>query len=446
MNLEASSLVDRLAFKYVKTMSRKKPYQLQSIAIKNFLANQDNKRFIEDLNLDPKSFFDKYHSTLVKDLMFKNYSFEVRNMKLISPAHYFYYTKLVFELVLSNNDKIKSYEMERTDGFYSGLLCNNINQFKNTYSIYNHSYKSFLEKLSYYVDHEILYIDFSDFFDSISIKKLVEILKMYYKDSFVIPLEEFFSKLNIDRLPQFHNSIASSLLSQEYLRLFDTEIQKILLDNNIRVVRFVDDMYFINEKPSPKKGEKFYYQLLDQMSRIAWKHHLSINGSKVKVYSDETVFKLDMVNKTSTFVVEERIEERAKMISQEEFLSFVEETDNLYRENGFNFKSFKKGFDQTFSIKGEDGQKVLNNFIYGGKWRKFELFALKKILSNYRFAFFLPNPLLILYLKIYDYVEDQDKRDGTYIKSLVSELDKGANSSIMLLDASINYLIQRGFK
>src|SRR5699024_12269931 len=86
--------------------------------------------------------------------------------------------KLVFELVLSNNDKIKSYEMERTDGAYSGLLCNNINQFKKTYSIYDHSYKSFLEILSYYVDHEILYIDFSDFFDSISIKKLVEILKM----------------------------------------------------------------------------------------------------------------------------------------------------------------------------------------------------------------------------------------------------------------------------
>lgn len=429
-------------------MSDLKPYNLQSISIYNFLNKVNKIDFLKDLGENPNKFFKKHEPMIVKDLQFKNHSFETRNMRLISPEHYFYFTKLVFRIVLSNESfkSPKSYSFENSNGYYSGFLLSDINSFDKRNAVYNISYSRFLDDLVNYTKHEMLYVDISSFFDSISISRLIIELKKTYRSGLVDDLALFFDQLEIKTLPQFHTSIASSILSQEYLRGFDNDLQKILINNDLKLIRFVDDMYFINTKNKVKKGEKFYYTLLDQIGRLAWKYNLTINTNKVKVFSGETPFSIELMDQTSFFQSEKRIEDKANEITGEEFLQFVTETSSLYMTKGFNFNLFKQYFNHCFSIKGEDAQKVLNNFIYSGKWRNMNIGILKKVIKDYYFVYYLPNPLLILYLKIYDYVEIHEERDSTHIKKLVKELDTGVNTSIILLHSAINYLIQRGFK
>lgn len=68
------------------------------------------------------------------------------------------------------------------------------------------------------------------------------------------------------------------------------------------------------------------------------------------------------------------------------------------------------------------------------------------MIEYHRFIYFLPNPFLILYLKVYDYIEDTYGRNNEHIRRLVAELDNNIDSSLMIMNTSINYLIQRGFK
>lgn len=444
-------MLNQLALFYVKSMSELKPYNLQSISIKNFFKKIDQKEFLKDMNLEPNQFLMKFTPMITRDLYFKNHTFETRNMKLISPEQYIYFTKLVFQLVLSTlkKTKLKTYNSDHIETYYSGFLYNDINlNIEKNKTVYNGSYGKFLESLANYEGHEVLTVDLSNFFDSIKFKNLFDQLRMNYSDKEVDPLKIFTKKVNIKTLPQFHFSIASSILSQEYLSSFDLEIESLLKKNNLKLIRYVDDMYFINRNKNKPMGDKFYFKLLDHISYIAWKYNLNINANKTKIYSGHKPFSIKLMDNSygSNFLSEVRIENKADSITSSDFIQFVKQVDTLYLQQGFNMREFKKYFDNTFAIDGEDGQKVLNTFVFKLKWRKFDSDILKETLKYYRFVFYLPNPLLVLYLKIYDYIENQYGRNYKYISKLVRDLDKSINYSIRNLNTTVNYLIQRGFK
>lgn len=427
-------------------MAELKPYNLQSISINRFLQNCNESEFIKDLQLNSLEFLKKYNSMVVRDIHLKNHSLEIRNMKIINPESYFYYTHLVFNLVLSPSKSKKTFFTKHKKAFYSGFLQKNINQFKKENTIYNKSYFQYLKILENYENHEMLYIDLSNFFDSITTDALINELQKRYPSNYVDNLKKYFDIMNIKSLPQLHSSIASSILSQEYLHSFDIEINMILKQEGLKLIRFVDDMYFINIENRKPKGEKFYYTLLDRISYIAWKYNLSINGNKIEVYTKERPFTLKLIKNSYHFQSEEKIDNKAKQITGENILEFIKNVEELYRTRGFDFKMFKEYFNETFSIDGEDGQKVLNNFIYTKKWKAINHILLQEMIEYHRFIYFLPNPFLILYLKVYDYIEDTYGRNNEHIRRLVAELDNNIDSSLMIMNTSINYLIQRGFK
>lgn len=439
-------MIRELSFYYVKHLALIKRYNLQSIAIRKFMLNINKNRLLNDLKKSVIEFNSIYSPYLSRDLTFKNNSLVTRNNKLISPAHYFYYTNIVFDLVISrmSNEKVHNYINDNIEAYYSGILYKDINHIINPRQImFESSYNKFQKSLAKHKDKQVFILDLQNFFDSISIKYLLKSLYERYPYTKVVRLDQFFKSLNIDTLPQFHYSIASSILSQEYLSAFDLEITSLLEKLNLQMIRFVDDMYFVNNGNS--FSEKEIHNIIDNINKILWKYKLNLNPNKIRI---EDSFKREVVFGYNDFdySTEKNIEEKSLLLLNGDFINFVNKTNKLYDEDGFNIEKFTKIFQEVFSIEGENAMKVLNNFIFSGKWKKLSYSEIKHIIANHSFIFFLPDKLMTLYLMMYEHYEKINGRDEKNIRRVLKEIDKYYKTSLRYLYSSLNYLIQRNFK
>lgn len=443
-------MINKLTYEYVETISKLKGYNLQSQALREFIAKNDKQKFLNDLNKTLSEFNHVYTPYITQDIVFKNNSLVTRNSKLISPAHYFYYTKLVFDLVLDKygDEKLVSYQAANYKSYYSGLLFTNINDLnrgKLKEIMFDHSFGLFQQQLKAYENTQALKIDIANFFDSIKVEMLLEILYRKFNWTKVESLDQFFKTFKIKSLPQFHYSIASSILSQEYLFPLDKEIDKILKENKFMMLRFVDDMYFFNIGSS--LYEKDFHNLLDRINKVLWKYNLSLNSNKIKLYV-ENLFQYETVEEYNQLFMssEKKIEEKAISLLEGDLIKFVKETNDLYNKRGFNIKDFKEIVDKRLSINGHDALKVLKNFIFGKKWEKLDNEDIKYIIKNNSFIFYLPDILFTFYLKLYERYEMLYGRDEVTIRILLNEIDENNSESLRYMYASLHYLIQRNFK
>ena len=443
-----------LAFYYVSTLANRKGFNLQSIALKKFISNINKNVFIDELSLDITSFNNIYEPFITRDIVFKNNSLVTRNTLLISPAHYFYYTKLVFDILLNdnarNNTTEYSFEMSNIRSYYSGMLFSTIDPNDSQQSrkiLFDYSYNKFQKHLLKYEGKQGFIIDLSNFFESILISKLLNFLYSRFDHEHVSQLESFFITFNIKSLPQFHYSIASSLLSQVYLSDFDTDINKLLIEKDFAMVRFVDDMYFFNK--SEVLPENQFHLIVDKINKLLWKNHLNMNPNKIEFFI-EKLFERTLVESSyqedTKFIPEKRIEEKSKILVEEDFMSFIREVNSLYEAKGYNIKEFTKLFNGTFSINNEDARKVLNNFVFSNKWSKLEDSELKYIVNNYHFIFYSPDIFFALYLKVYSYFESKHERNEKTIREVLEETDKNSQKSLRYIYSTLHYLIQRKFK
>ena len=90
----------KLAFDYIYSISSKKRYNIQSMAILNYFNIKENQvQLNKDFYLgDYKLFKSEMESLKVKDFTYKNDYFTPREMYLIPPSYYLYYTFQVFKL------------------------------------------------------------------------------------------------------------------------------------------------------------------------------------------------------------------------------------------------------------------------------------------------------------------------------------------------------------
>jgi len=438
-----------LAIYYVENLAGIKSFNLQSIAIQRFVKKVNKRDFKEDLNKTLSEFNNIYPPFITRDIIFKGNSLVTRNNKLVSPAHYFLYTKLVFDLVINRHSKnsVISYKTPCITAYYSGNLFTNLNDIDTPRKIiFDYSYNNFQKQLINFEGKQAFVLDLENFFDSIKTENLLNVLYNKYDNADVKKLEELFHTLNINTLPQFHHSIASSILSQEYLAEFDREITKILLNKNIKMVRFVDDMYFFIMGPTLE--ERYFHTILDQINKVLWKYGLNINANKIKLYIEEE-YKFELAKGYNELYIktDKRIDDKSSAIAVNgEFLSFIREVNYLYQNKGFNIREFSSMFEKTFSINQEDGKKVLNNFVFSKKWMQLEDDDMKYIVQNYDFIFFMPDIFFTFYLMIYDYYERQFGRDDETIRKVLRKIDKYSKSSLRYLYSSIHYLIQRNFR
>ena len=171
------------AFDYIMSVAREKVYNLQFIAIMNYFKIKDNFPRIENYGLNYEDFSKKYKKFCVRDFVYKKDYYSTREMYLIAPSYYLYYTFNVFKYFYYNQEFL-NFSQKNIKVFYSGELSFDDQNKISINSNFSNSYKNFqLEKVSF-IGGKALVIDIQDFFKSISTDRLIEMLNIKNKNCF----------------------------------------------------------------------------------------------------------------------------------------------------------------------------------------------------------------------------------------------------------------------
>jgi len=206
---------------------------------------------------------------------------------------------------------------------------------KNTTLYYNH-YKNFKKELNNETakskNKVFLRLDIQNYFDNVSIAKLLNLLednikpsdlKIYKFDSSTKEQIEFYYRFltnGIDNIPQSDNNIISNFISHLYLTFGDLIIEDSIIELNskyeivvdYKIIRYVDDIYISIDFKKYNKFELeysadtrngFIYQLLNKIADEFYKRlKLRFNGKAELFRIDNTEDKerlLDLIKKVS---------------------------------------------------------------------------------------------------------------------------------------------------
>lgn len=442
--------IKNLAFEYV--ISLKNNYNPQTIANTNFLLNLEKGEVLNILDLPIKSFLKKYKPYKAKDFIYKNDYFTPRNMFLIHPLYYLYYTYLVFSITKESfkTDQI-NFSRKNMKIFYSGQL--DFGSTKEQIRInarYSNSYKKFKEEQRKYQGKAVLKIDIKDFFNSITVKQLINKLKDEFGDTKnVSDLEIFFEHCEFNYLPQFHYSIASSILSQFYLTDFDNSLEKISVRENLEIIRYVDDMYIIYIKGT--ENRKKNNDLLNEINYYLWRNSLALNTSKTEFLS---ILKYNEITESLAesfegFSSNSVIKKKATEIVQNGNLNLiVEELCRIEEKDGIDLPKYKELMKEYVAIDGGEVNKVFNNIIFSNKWKRLSTNELIGLIKSWKFIFFNPNQFTVLYLMVYRHLEKNKiiNDNGLKIRGMLNHLF--LNDTFTLRDSlvSVSYLFQSNLR
>ncbi|MCY8004446.1 reverse transcriptase domain-containing protein [Bacillus haynesii] len=443
-----------LTYEYILSMSKSKKYNPQTIAIVNFFDKYGLSFIKTELERDVKEFCRINTHFKARDFIYKNDYFTPRNMYLISPLYYTYYTYIVFRIakLFLNTDTKLDFSKNRMKIFYSGFLDTGSNAWEiGQNSKFNKSYNSFQKEREEYFDYPVLKIDLQDFFNSIKLKPLIiKLRRLLGENKIIDDLEYFLDFCGFDCLPQFHYSIASSILSQMYLREFDSKIENLVERENLILIRFVDDMYFIYL--DGLMDYKRNNNLLNEISHLLWKEELVLNSSKTKFLSpDEYRYTVEVTNdydeERVSFASEKIIDERTKEIINKGYLiQLVNELCTLEKSSGIDLKKYREIMNKYISIEGEDNRKILNNIIFSGKWKQLSDKDLMKITENWRYIQFNPSQFTVLYILVCRHLENKNAISGSKIKQILNYLFRNTNFTFRDTLVAVAYLFQNKSK
>ncbi len=447
--------VKELAYEYVLALSNK--FNPQISANLNYLGNLGRKKVLKILDDTIDKFCDQHQSFKARDFVYKNDYFTPRNMFLIHPLYYLYYTYLVFGIAYEFfNTEIIDFSNKNMKVFYSGYLNFDITKEElQENAQYYKSYRLYQEESYKYFSKPAIKIDVKDFFNSIKVEDLIKKLRNILGDfSYVNDLEYFFKSTGFYYLPQFHFSIASSILSQFYLMDFDNKIRDLLVREDLHLIRYVDDMYIIHL--DGREDMKKNNNILNEVSYYLWEDSLVLNTSKTKILSasqfSEIIELLDddyISENFDRFNSGRLIEEKAKEIVENRYLNkIIESLCQIEKEYGVDLVKYNDLMNKYIAINGGEVNKILNNIIYSEKWKLLNIKDLKKIIEKWNYILFNPTQFTVLYLGVYKYLEINGflKERGSKIKGLLNFL---FNNKIFTLRESliaISYLFQRKLK
>ncbi|WP_025786016.1 reverse transcriptase domain-containing protein [Sporosarcina sp. D27] len=441
-----------LSYLYIKRMSLSKKHNPQSLANNKIFEEKSKKEILDILDLDVNEFCDLYQPTKCRDFIYKNDYLTPRNMYLINPLYYMKYTKIVFDIAkqyIGMHENELNFSKSKISVFYSGLFSiNSSKESIDNNAMFNKSYSKFqLERKKYFGKH-VLKIDIQNFFDSIKNDILFEKLgRVLGSNSSIDELKYILNSCGFVTLPQFHYSIASSLLSQLFLQDFDCKINQILESQNLQLIRFVDDMYIVY--PSDSVEKKSINELMNNISFFLWEDELCLNNLKTEILSPEEYranFDVEeeyLDYEKSTYLAEKAIEEKTiEVICTGKISLYFEKLCHIKKENGIDLKKYHELSNEYLATENGDVSKVINAIIFSGRWKALSDNDLLKLVNDWNYIFFNPSQFTILFIMVCRHLEFKKVISGTQIKSLLSYLF--TNKSFTFRDAlvSITYLIQ----
>ncbi|MCK2158699.1 reverse transcriptase domain-containing protein [Exiguobacterium sp. 17-1] len=443
--------IKELTYSYVFAISDQK-YNPQMIANMNLFKKLGKDKIIEILSFPIEKFCNKYDPHKVRDFVYKNDYFTPRNVFLINPIYYIYYTYLVFKIIYK--DLGKSGEINFSDGnmkvFYSGLLDIRFSQpdiIKK--GKYKNSYKLFQKEREKYLGKSVLTVDVQDFFNSISISNLTKKLKSIIGQKKIVEdLEYFFKYCDLESLPQFHSSIASSILSQIYLTNFDAKVKELLVREKLQLIRYVDDMYIIHDGKNIDRKKN--NSILNELSYYLWKDKLVLNTSKTKMLSPDEYKHITELKETNyedsiKFSSEKLIEDKALDVIESGTLNIlIDELCEIEKNDGIDLEKYKLLSNKYLSIENDNVSKVIKNIIYSKKWINLDVESLKKIILNWEYILFNPSEFTVLYILVYKYLEENkliiDERSK--MKQILNYLFKNDVFTLRDTLVAVSYLFQ----
>lgn len=452
-----------LSYNYILEMSKSKPFNIQCIAIKNFFLKSINNPLMDiSYHGSYKEFCAKHPINCARDFIYKKDYYTTREMYLIAPSHYLYYTYNVFKYfyLIFGRNKL-DFSTTNLQINYSGIISFTTKESVKKLSKFNHSYEIFQDKKNEFIGSEVLTVDIQDFFKNITSKKLID--KLRKKDlarvceNNINNLEDFFYDNHFTNLPQFHYSIASSSLSQFYLEDFSHEIDKIFSREHCEGARFVDDMFI---KLPDNTEPKTINNMLNEFTYYLWCDGLNLNTSKTRLfdkneyeksveladgsYFDEEV-RLKNNKRKSVFPTEKLISDKVTELLEndaEKLGIFLTKLRDLEDTRGIDLNEYHKLIEQYIAIDGEHVSKVINNLMYGNKWKALDTSTLNLLISSNSFIFFNPSQFTTFFILIYEHLRLLKSLEDDFLLLLVDDLKNLENYTIRECIITIQHFTQ----
>lgn len=450
--MRTSNDILRLAYKYMKSWAKKQPYKMQAIIINRYFEPGDFNLSKTLINLYG-SIFSKQNEKYcykIRDFIYKHDYLTPRNAYLMHPVMFLFYTYTVFSLcyklfISSNRNRhCVDFSTKYVQVFYSGRLNfkgSKINILND--SAYTGSYNRFQHARSEFNGNRVLKIDIQNFFNNIDCHDLIRVLQDLNHEgennilSECFSLQEIFKCSGYTTLPQIEGSMASSILSQIYLMRFTDTLNTIAESENLKVVRYVDDMYI--QLPGRYKDTQIH-ALINRISSELWKYHLNLNMNKVLKYS------INRYKKTTTYSVQMTVSGGEGFIGQK---YVVDKAEAMLANDGKHLKEFwtkvcviyqKKGMDvnqyhrivnSSFCVNNDDANKVISSMIYqkNGKTQ-----AWQSELSDNSLQFLLDHPEAILFdpakfvsflIQVEKAFNSRQNRQTNYVESYIHNVHLG---------------------
>lgn len=440
--------IKNLAINYV--MENSNNNSLQNIANKKCYERLGKNNCTNILSLPVEEFCNTYNPDITKDYVYKNDYLTPRNVYLINPLYYLYYTYLTFQIVDEYLDM--NGELDFSEGnvfvFYAGLYSKQSFINKNHYK-YKDSYRNFQEKREEYIGRSALKIDIRDFFDSIKLVKLFGKLKKDIKSSetlkIVTDLEYLLNYCKFDTLPQLNYSIASSILSQIYLMDFDRKI-RMNMPFYTTCIRYVDDMYFVNNFVENRKEFNDWINLI---THFLWEDNLNLNPFKTEILTEEEYKKHIEIpenpyGRRNSLYIKIINDKSFEVVFSSEFHQMISDLSEVEHSYGVDMKKYSEIVDKYLSIEGDYTNKVLNDIIYSGKWRLINKKQLRGIIENWKVILFNPLHFTVLFIMITHYLENSNDSDFK-IKEIVDYLIDREMLTFRDLILGVTVLLQFNF-
>jgi AbiA family abortive infection protein len=356
-----------------------------------------------------------------KILGYRNYKFMTYPMRLLYYSIGIYILKVSSDFLLnfiSKNVKIKSFyggDLKYSNG---KLVVNN-----NTITYYEH-YKEFCSKVLQSIDRYdeetsiVLHFDYQNYYDNISIERLLKNLdkliepsikqELNFNESTIEQIVFFFKYINAggNGIPQYENDIISNYLGYLFGLFGDLHIDDLLLKNKIikeySIIRYVDDTYiFINfEKTIGKERiNKFLNKiLLSLVYKLHSALNLRINYHKSRIFwlkndIDKMDLRSQLKSTSQDFVLERSIIKKgeSKEAIIRSIFSMLEKIKYFEYTKEFEYKyEFGGTINSIYDIS-------INNLLS----KKENIEKLEEIFTDFDFDKIaqFPKQLLILILK-----------------------------------------------
>lgn len=438
-----------LTSKYVLTLANSKPFNVQMRGI----LNKYGKNFLnrEKFFLSFDDFKKNSEVLLSKDFVYKNDFSTFRDFYIIDPDTYIYYTFQVFIIYFSLFEQERPFNNTHLKVFYSGKIENNTAPAvikKN--SFFNSEYEAFKRISKTYKGNKVLALDLQNFFESINLERLYSKLQTLLAEKEIglealQNLKSLFGHFEFDGLPQIHNSIASSVLSQIYLMELSDEINNLLIVNGWEGVRFVDDFY-INLKDTNTSGDVNLF--LSKISKKLFQEGLNFNSNKTQILSAEKFkVKINTIKDNydnfeehlnyNYFDVSNEINEKTESLLKnngEGFINFIHDVEVLFNEKGLDLKEYKALQNKHLSINEEDASKVAKNIIFSRKWQRYiDTDRLLYILKKLELVYFDPINFTILFSMLYDHLKIKEGESERIQVDFVSDFREYYQAPMRLL-------------